>query len=107
MKMSMLSTQDYHIHAFAYAKNWKAIEDKVEEGGLYIVSNFYTKEALGSMKPVSSKYIINFSPSTTVEKLEEDDFMIPIHKFEFTDLGDLFALASSYANKEFPDYSAG
>ncbi|KAL1823531.1 hypothetical protein ACET3Z_010309 [Daucus carota] len=32
--------------------------------------------------------------------------MIPMHKFEFIDLGDLFSVASSYRNAEFPDYSA-
>lgn len=79
----------------------------MEEGGLYIISNFYTKEALGSLKPVSCKNLINFSPSTTVEKLEDDDFMIPAHKFEFIDLGDLYGIANSYTNTDFPDYSAG
>ncbi|XP_017227814.1 uncharacterized protein LOC108192575 [Daucus carota subsp. sativus] len=103
--MILLDDDNCHIHAFSYAKTWKAIEEKIEEGCLYVISNFYTKEALGSLKPVSSKYIINFSPSTTVDKLEEDYFMIPIHKFEFIDLGDLFGLVSSYTNTEFPDYS--
>ncbi|WOH00604.1 hypothetical protein DCAR_0519972 [Daucus carota subsp. sativus] len=105
--MILLDDDNCHIHAFSYAKTWKAIEEKIEEGCLYVISNFYTKEALGSLKPVSSKYIINFSPSTTVDKLEEDYFMIPIHKFEFIDLGDLFGLVSSYTNTEFPDYSTG
>ena len=61
----------------------------IEEGGLYIISNFFTKEALGTLRPVSSKIIINFSPSTSVEKIKEDDFMIPFHKFEFVDLSEL------------------
>ncbi|KAL1815654.1 hypothetical protein ACET3Z_018228 [Daucus carota] len=92
MKATSFLTLNCHIHAFSYAKTWKAIEEKIEEGCLYVISNFYTKEALGSLKPVSSKYIINFSPSTTVDKLEEVYFMIPIHKFEFIDIGDLFGL---------------
>lgn len=79
----------------------------MDEGSIYVISNFYTKEATGSFKPVSSKILINFSPSTTVEKMIEDDFMIPRHKFEFVDLGDLFSLASSYGNVEFPEFSTG
>jgi hypothetical protein len=59
------------------------------------------------LKPVSSKILINFSPSTTVQKLPEDDFMIPRHKFEFVDLGDLFSVASAYTNAEFPEFSTG
>ncbi|KAL1823972.1 hypothetical protein ACET3Z_010750 [Daucus carota] len=104
--MILLDDDNYHVHAFAYAKTWKAFEDRMEEGGLYIISNFYTKEALDSLKPVSCKNLINFSPSTTVEKLEDDDFMIPAHKFEFIDLGDLYGIANSYTNTDFPDYSA-
>ncbi|KAK1389165.1 hypothetical protein POM88_017343 [Heracleum sosnowskyi] len=55
--------------------------------------------------PVSSKILINFSPSTTVQKLTEDDFMIPLHKFEFVDLGDLFSIATKCPNDEYPEYS--
>ena len=31
--------------------------------------------------------------------------MIPLHKFEFVDLGDLFGLASSYEKPDSPDFS--
>lgn len=81
--------------------------DKIVEGNIYVMSNFYTKEATGSLKPVSSRFLINFSPSTTVQKLTEDDFMIPLHKFEFVDLGDLFSIASKTPNDEFPEFSTG
>lgn len=103
----MISQQDCHVHAFIYANDWKTHADKLREGAIYVVSNFYTKEALSNLKPVSSPIIINFSPSTHVEKVEEDDFMIPTHKFEFVDLSDLFSLASSYANAEYPEFSTG
>ncbi|XP_074374129.1 uncharacterized protein LOC141714513 [Apium graveolens] len=72
------------------------------EGGLYVISNFYTKEASGTLRPTSSKYIINFSNSTTVQRLDEDDFIIPSHKFEFVNLSELFNLTSSYENPEAP-----
>lgn len=59
------------------------------------------------MRPVSSNILINFSQSTSIQKITADDFMIPLHKFEFVDLGDLFSLASSYAEPDSPDYSTG
>lgn len=73
---------------------------------VYVISNIYAKEALGSLKPVSSKFFINFSPSTIIERVEEDT-MISNHKFEFVDLSDLFSVASAYVNTEFLDYSTG
>lgn len=77
------------------------------EGGLYIFFNFYTKEAMGTLRPTSSEYIINFSNSTTVQKIDQDDFMIPNHKFEFVDLSELFALVSGYENVKKPKLSTG
>ncbi|KAK1381316.1 hypothetical protein POM88_028060 [Heracleum sosnowskyi] len=96
-----------HVQAFIYADQWNSMADNIEEGSIYAMSNFYTKEATGSLKPVSSKILINFSPSTTVQKLTEDDFMIPLHKFEFVDLGDLYSIAIKCPNEEYPEYSTG
>lgn len=56
------------------------------------------------MKPVSSRFRINFSTSTFVEKLKYD-FTIARHKFEFIDLRDLFSVANAYANLDLPEYS--
>lgn len=75
------------------------------ERGLYIISNFYTREATGTLRPTRNKIIINFSKSTNIEKLAQDDFMIPNHKFEFVDLSDLFCIASSYEISETPKFS--
>ena len=88
------------MHAFVYVDNWRSVGKDIVEGGVYVISNFYTREAKGTMKPTSSKYLINFSNSTTVQKLIGDDFMIPIHKFEFVDLGELFNIASEYENPD-------
>ncbi|KAK1395936.1 hypothetical protein POM88_005799 [Heracleum sosnowskyi] len=101
----LLDDDNFHVHAYVYADKWQSISKIMVEGGLYEVSNFYTKDALGSFKPVSSKILINFSPSTKVEKIEEDDFMIPMHKFEFVDLSDLFGIVSAYVDDDKPDYS--
>lgn len=77
------------------------------EGGIYVITNFYTKEAMSNLRPTSSKIIVNFSNSTTVEKLEDDDFMIPMHKFEFVDLSELLEIAKAYGNDENPTFSTG
>ena len=99
--------QKCHIHAYVCVNIWNTLVVKIEEGELYIISNFHAKEALGSLKPVSSRNIMNFPPSTTVEKIEENDFMIPNHKFEFVDLGDLSAIVTSYTNPEYPEFFVG
>ncbi|XP_074327620.1 replication factor A protein 1-like [Apium graveolens] len=100
----LLDDADCHVHVFVYADNWKYHAHKIVEGGVFVFSNFYTKEALGSLRPVSSKFRINFSPSTNVERVE-DDFMIARHKFEFVDLSNLFAVANAYEKPDSPDYS--
>ncbi|XP_074327802.1 uncharacterized protein LOC141665716 [Apium graveolens] len=86
-----LDEDNCHVHVFVYADQWKAIKDKVEDGALYVITNFHTKEAKENLKPVSTKILINFSHSTTVERVLEDDFVIPRHKFKFVDLGDLLS----------------
>ncbi|KAL1830414.1 hypothetical protein ACET3Z_000065 [Daucus carota] len=97
------------MQAFVYADNWTALSKKIEikEGCLYAITNFYAKEAFGSLRPVSTKKLINFSNSTILEKIDLDDHMIPMHKFEFVDLGDLLSLAKSYSDKENPEFSTG
>ena len=64
----------------------------VVEGGVHVITNFYTKEALGSLRPTSAGVVINFSNSTTVGKIETDEYMIPINEFEFSDLTDLYSI---------------
>lgn len=94
------------MHAFVYGKNWKAIGKLMEEG-LNIISNFYTNEATGILRPTTSKIIINFSNSTIVQKLPAGDFLIPNHKFEFIDLGDLFRVVNVYENQNTLEFSTG
>lgn len=76
------------------------------EGGVYILSKFYTKQALGTPKSVSSKFIINFSHLTTVHPVY-DDVMISNHKFEFVDLSDLFDVPQANGDVEFTEYATG
>ncbi|KAK1384251.1 hypothetical protein POM88_021986 [Heracleum sosnowskyi] len=101
----LLDDNNSHVQACIYVDQCNSMADNIDEGSIYVMSNFYTKEAIGSLKPVSLNFLINFPPSTTVQKLTEDDFMIPLHKFEFVDLGDLFSIASNCPNDEYPEYS--
>ncbi|XP_074351789.1 uncharacterized protein LOC141690933 [Apium graveolens] len=104
-KLLLLDDDDFHMHAFVYADNWRSFRKDIVEGNVYVITNFYTREANGTMKPTSSKYLINFSNSTSVQKLVDDDFMIPRHKFEFVDLGELFSIASGYENAKSPEFA--
>ncbi|XP_074360153.1 uncharacterized protein LOC141700251, partial [Apium graveolens] len=100
----LLDDNDSHIHAYIYPDHWKNHAHKIVEGGAYILSNFYTKQALGTLKPVSSRFIINFSHLTTVDPVD-DDIMISNYKFEFVDLSDLFVVAQANGDAEFPEYA--
>lgn len=99
--------QNSHVQAFVYAENWKSISKHIVEGGVHVITNFYTKEATSSLRPTSAKVVINFSNSTTVEKVETDDYMIPMNKFEFSDLGDLYNIVMNYENAEAPPFAIG
>ncbi|XP_017245598.2 uncharacterized protein LOC108217271 [Daucus carota subsp. sativus] len=101
----LLDDNDCHVHAFVYADKWRSVADKIDEGCVYVISNFYTKKPTGNLKPVSSPVLINFSNSTSVEKVEEDDFMIPRHKFEFVDFSDMLTIASANKNVEYPEFT--
>lgn len=52
--------QNFHVQAHAYVDKGKLISDDMEEGGLSIITDFYTWEALGTLWPATSKIIINF-----------------------------------------------
>lgn len=105
--VSFLFFQNTHVQAFVFPDIWKSFSGEIFEGGLYIISNFYTRKATGTLRPTSSKIIIAFSNTTRVQKVEEDDFMIPRHKFELVDLSELFGIVSKYENPEAPEFSTG
>ncbi|KAL1831499.1 hypothetical protein ACET3Z_001150 [Daucus carota] len=104
--MDLLISQNFHVHAFVYAENWRAISDIIVEGGVYIITSFYTKMATGTFRPTRSKIVINFSNSKRVEKVPGDDFIIPNHKFDFIDVSDLHNTAESYEDLEKQDFAA-
>ena len=76
------------------------------EGGVYVFDQFSVKDVIGNLKPVQADICIRFSQYTTVTAAE-DDGMIPAYKFEFLDLGDLFAEASKYQPQQQPEFAIG
>lgn len=75
-------------------------------GGVYIVQNFIVRDAVGNLRPVSANLSLRFTNATTFVPCK-DDLIIPQHKFEFIDLGDLFAEASRVGEKENPEFALG
>lgn len=74
---------------------------------MYKISNFYTKRAVGRLRPVSSDICIYFNESTTVKQLLIADPTIPIHKFEFVPLDKLHDYFSKYESYDVPHQALG
>lgn len=85
---------------------WRVISKNVVEGGVYIVKNFTVKDTIGTLKPLSSNICLRFSNATKFEACV-DELIIPLYKFEFLDLGDLFIEASRVGEKENPEFALG
>lgn len=69
----------------------------IVEGGIYEISNFYPREAIGSMRPVTSPICLRFNFSTTVQRVLNDDWSIPLYKFEFVHLRDLYNYVDTHS----------
>ncbi|XP_074323706.1 uncharacterized protein LOC141660616 [Apium graveolens] len=100
----LLDDDNNHVHAFAYPNIWNGFKTPVIEGGVYVFDQFSVKDVVGNLKPVQTDIYIRFSQYTTVTAVE-DDGMIPAYKFEFLDLGDLFAEASKYQPQQQPEFA--
>ncbi|XP_074347027.1 replication protein A 70 kDa DNA-binding subunit C-like [Apium graveolens] len=100
----LLDDDNSHVHAFAYPNIWNGFKTPVIEGGVYVFDQFSVKDVVGNLKPVQADICIRFSQYTTVTAVE-DDGMIPAYKFEFLDLGDLFAEASKYQPQQQPEFA--
>ncbi|XP_074352256.1 replication protein A 70 kDa DNA-binding subunit C-like [Apium graveolens] len=100
----LLDDDNNHVHAFSYPNIWNGFKTPVIEGGVYVFDQFSVKDAVGNLKHVQTEICIRFSQYTTVTTVE-DDGMIPAYKFEFLDLGDLFAEASKYQPQQQPEFA--
>ncbi|KAL8113483.1 hypothetical protein AgCh_020703 [Apium graveolens] len=100
----LLDDDDNHVHAFAYHNIWNGFSTKIVEGGVYVFDQFVVKDPVGNLKPVQSTFCIRFTGSTTVRTADYDG-MIPSQKFEFLDLGDLFAEANKCLPQQQPEFA--
>lgn len=76
------------------------------EGAVYVVENLIVRDAVGTLKPVSSDLCIRFSNASTFKPCL-DNQIIQLYKFEFMDLDDIFAEASKLGEKENPEFAIG
>lgn len=102
-----LLSQDYHVHAFVYSDDWNAFRNLLFEGNVYDFTNFITREATGSLRPVSTGISIVFTSHTRAQPVPLEVTTIPRHKFEITPIGDLYDLAMSYVADDSPVYAIG
>lgn len=98
--------QNSHVHAYVYPDNWRAIGKEVAEGKVYVVENFQVRDTIGKLKPVSTKLCLRLLNSTTIKEVEED-VMIPKHKFEFMDMGDLLEECDRLSENQNPEFAYG
>lgn len=90
--------QNCHIQAYVSAEMWNALQNEINEGGLYEVQNFYVKRAVGNFRPVHSNLFICFVSFTTIKSITADDVQIRDYKFEYVPLQDIFEDGDKYAN---------
>ncbi|KAL1823760.1 hypothetical protein ACET3Z_010538 [Daucus carota] len=100
----LLDDDNSHVHAYVYPDNWRAIDKEVVEGNVYVIENFQVWETVGKLKPVSTRLCIRLLSSTYIEPVA-DDAMIPRHKFEFMDMGDLLDECNRLIENQNPEFA--
>ncbi|XP_017233205.1 replication protein A 70 kDa DNA-binding subunit C [Daucus carota subsp. sativus] len=100
----LLDDDNSHIHAYVYPDNWRTIDKEVVEGNVYVIENFQVRETIGKLKPVSTRLCIRLLSNTVIEPVE-DDVMIPKHKFEFMDMGDLLFECQRLTENQNPEFA--
>ncbi|KAL1806428.1 hypothetical protein ACET3Z_029496 [Daucus carota] len=105
MNMILLDTEDFHVHAFVISEAWDSLDISVFEGSTYIIENFITRRARGYLRPVTSNIDIILNESSRVTPVPLELGRIPRHKFEITELGDIYSIVSNLAPGEDSTYA--
>ncbi|KAL1803056.1 hypothetical protein ACET3Z_031703 [Daucus carota] len=105
MNMILLDTEDFHVHAFVISEAWDSLDVSVFEGTTYIIENFITRRARGYLRPVTSNIDIILNESSSVTPVPLELGRIPRHKFEITELGDIYSIVSNLAPGEDSTYA--
>ncbi|WOH11395.1 hypothetical protein DCAR_0830879 [Daucus carota subsp. sativus] len=100
-----LCLQDFHVHAFFISEAWESLDISVVEGNMYIIENFITRRAIGYLRPMTSDICIILNESSTVAPVPLELGRIPSHKFEITELGDIYSIVRNLAPDQDPTYA--
>ncbi|KAL1831956.1 hypothetical protein ACET3Z_001607 [Daucus carota] len=95
INMIFIDDSNDRIHAFASTKYCKDLINQVQEGKIYVVSNFRVKDYLGdeTYRPVRNKKHIYFTTHTRIEEDVEGGLQIARHAFDLFCIGDMEKLA--------------
>ncbi|KAL1824227.1 hypothetical protein ACET3Z_011005 [Daucus carota] len=101
MNLIIIDEEDYHIHAFVVAEACASLGSYFFEGNMYIIENFATRRSIGYLRPVTSAMCIILNQSTSVTPVPLELGLIARHKFEITELGDVYSIIRNLA----PDHN--
>ena len=57
----------------------------IQEGNVYLIKNVRVFPAVAKFRPVRNEMMINFSPTTNIEEIEDNED-IPKHGFNFSSM---------------------
>ena len=86
---------------------WNDLWNIIYEGNIYDFYNVLCRASSGKLKPVSSSICIVLTCSTVVQPVPEEVATTPRHKFEITNLRDIYDLTISHPLNVLPNYAIG
>ncbi|WOG86548.1 hypothetical protein DCAR_0205760 [Daucus carota subsp. sativus] len=97
--------RDYHTEAFMEHEAWTDLRNIMFEGNIYDFDNVVCRASSGKLRLVSSSICIVLTCSTIVQTVPEEVATIPRHKFEITNLWDIYDLTISYPLNVLPNHA--
>ncbi|KAL1815245.1 hypothetical protein ACET3Z_017819 [Daucus carota] len=101
----MIDNQDSHLEAFVVSEAWNVLQDMMFEGQVYDIYSFVCCDSTGKLRPVSSNISIVLTSQTVVLPAPNEVSNIPRHKFEITELSQLYSLTRSYPLDVIPSHA--
>lgn len=74
---------------------------------MYVIENFVTRRAIGDLRPVTTDICIILNENSIVTLVTFELGRMPRHKFEITDLVDVYSFARNLAPNHLPVYAIG
>uniref|UniRef100_A0A166G858 Replication protein A 70 kDa DNA-binding subunit B/D first OB fold domain-containing protein n=1 Tax=Daucus carota subsp. sativus TaxID=79200 RepID=A0A166G858_DAUCS len=101
----LLDREDSHLEAFVVSEAWDVLQDMMFEGQVYDIYSFVCCDSTGKLRPVSSNISIVLTSQTVVLPAPNEVSTIPRHKFEITELSQLYSLTRSYPLDVIPSHA--